>query len=104
MHLSTATGAMGVCAPLSTRKRMLRRTLTSLLLLAFGLPGLLFGGPLYFLVVDFYLLLAAWEYIEMTRAVGSHASRPLVVGGVFAITVARAFFPEASIPVFTFLV
>lgn len=83
---------------------MLRRTLTSLLLLAFGLPGLLFGGPLYFLVVDFYLLLAAWEYVDMTRAVGSRASRPLVVGGVFAITVARAFFPAASVPVFTFIV
>ena len=80
---------------------MLRRFITSVLLLVFGLPGLLFGGPLYFLVADFYLIVAAWEYVEMSRADGLRASRALVVGGVLAITAARAFFPAASVPVFT---
>jgi len=82
---------------------MLRRLITSLLLLVFGLPGLLFGGPLYFLVADFYLLVAAWEYVEMAHAAGWHASRPLVVGGVLAITVARYFYQyNLAVPVFTF--
>ena len=81
---------------------MLRRFGTSLLLLAFGLPGLLFGGPLYFLVADFYLIFAAWEYVDMTWASGWHASRPLVVGGVVLITLARYFSMTAAIPVFTF--
>lgn len=83
---------------------MLRRLVTSILLLVFGLPGLLFGGPLYFLVADFYLLIAAWEYVDLARASGVRPSRVLVVGGVLAITAARAFLPEASLPVFTALV
>jgi len=83
---------------------MLRRFVTSVLLLAFGLPGLLFGGPLYFLAADFYLVLAAWEYVDMSRASGLSASRPLVVGGVLAITLARYFSMAASVPVFTFSV
>jgi phosphatidate cytidylyltransferase len=83
---------------------MLRRFITSILLLVFGLPGLIFGGPLYFLVADFFLLFAAWEYVEISRASGWRASRPLVVGGVLAITAARAFSPADSVPVFTILV
>jgi phosphatidate cytidylyltransferase len=83
---------------------MLRRIITSILLIVFALPGPIVGGPFYFLVVDFFLVMAAWEYVDMSRATGVHPSRPLVVGGVFAITAARFFLPQASVPVFTFLV
>ena len=81
---------------------MRRRALTSLLMIIFGLPGLLIGGPFYFLVAAIFLGIAAWEYVDMAHAGGFRASRPLVVGGVFAIIAARAFFPAESIVIFTF--
>src|SRR5258706_12435789 len=77
----SATAATAGCAARSMKKPMLRRVITSLLLLAFGLPGLLFGGPLYFLVADFYLVLAAWEYGGMSQAGALRASPPTVMGG-----------------------
>jgi len=67
-----------------------------------GLPGLLIGGPVYFLAAAFVLAIAAWEYVDLLYAGGVRASRIIVVGGVFAMIITRAFFPEISIPVFTF--
>ena len=74
------------------------------MMIVLGVPGLLIGGPFFFLAADFFLVLAAWEYVDMSQASGSRASRLLVVGGVFAITAARQFYPAASVPVFTFFV
>jgi phosphatidate cytidylyltransferase len=74
------------------------------LLLACALPGLLFGGPLYFLAADFVLVMAAWEYVDMARGSDLQASRPVVIGGVIAITIARAYFPEYSVAAFTFCI
>ncbi len=82
---------------------MRRRALTSLLMIVLGLPGLLIGGPFYFLVVAVFLGIAAWEYVDMAHSGGFHASRPLVVGGVFVIIAARAFIPvDYSVAIFTF--
>lgn len=81
---------------------MRNRAVTSLLIIVLGLPGLLIGGPFYFLVAAIFLSIAAWEYVDMVHAGGFRASRPLVVGGVFLIIIARAFFPPASMPIFTF--
>lgn len=81
---------------------MRRRAITSVLMVVLGLPGLLIGGPLYFLVAAVFSGIAAWEYVDMAHGSGSRASRPLVVGGVVAIIAARAFIPQHAIAVFTF--
>jgi phosphatidate cytidylyltransferase len=81
---------------------MRRRTVTSVLMVVLGLPGLLIGGPLYFLVAAIFIGIAAWEYVDMAHASGSHASRPLVVGGVVVIIAGRALFPDYAVAIFTF--
>ena len=81
---------------------MRRRAITSVLMVVLGLPGLLIGGPLYFLAAAVFIGIAAWEYTDMAHASGSDASRPLVVGGVVAIIAARAFFHQYAIAIFTF--
>ena len=80
---------------------MRRRAVTSLLIVVLGLPGLLIGGPVYFLAVAVFLGIAAWEYVDMAHSSGCHASRPLVIGGVVVIIATRAFFPAESIAIFT---
>lgn len=81
---------------------MLKRTITSLLLLAIGFPAVVFGGLPYFLLIGFFLIAAAWEYVGMFQAVELRPSRLVVVGGVLATLIARTFFPGFSSPVFTF--
>jgi len=81
---------------------MRRRAVTSVLIVTLGLPGLIIGGPVYFLAVAIFLGIAAWEYVDMAHSSGCRASRPLVVGGVVAIIATRAFFSAQSIVIFTF--
>ncbi|MGC1377892.1 MAG: phosphatidate cytidylyltransferase [Anaerolineales bacterium] len=81
---------------------MRRRAVTSVLIVTLGLPGLLIGGPVYFLAVAVFLGIASWEYVDMAHSSGCRASRLLVVGGVVAIIATRAFFPPESIVIFTF--
>lgn len=83
---------------------MLRRTITSIVLLVVGFPVLIFGGLPYFLFVGFLLVAAAWEYVDLFCAVEARPSRWLVVGGVLAIITARYYFPLYAIPIFTFIV
>jgi phosphatidate cytidylyltransferase len=66
-----------------------------------GLPGLLIGGPFYFLIAAVFLGIAAWEYVDMAHSGGFLASRVLVVGGVVVIIAARALFPPYAIAIFT---
>lgn len=53
---------------------MLKRTISSLAILAIGLPVLMIGGIPYFLLIAFLLVAAAWEYSIMFRAAA--ATRP----------------------------
>jgi phosphatidate cytidylyltransferase len=75
---------------------MVRRALTALILLAFGMPALLFGGVFYFILLGFFILVAAYEYTRLFRAIQIEPSPWITVGGVFLILLARDFFPEAS--------
>src|SRR5687768_16250104 len=84
------------------KRPMLRRFMTSILLVVFALPGPIVGGPFYFLVAGFFLVVAAWAYVDMSRATGVHPSRPLVVGGVFVIIAARAFRPDIAMALSVF--
>ncbi|MGC8857079.1 MAG: phosphatidate cytidylyltransferase [Anaerolineae bacterium] len=77
---------------------MLRRTVTAILLLLLGLPAVLLGGRLYFLLIAIFLVGAAWEYVLMFRKIGYEANLLLTLGGVLAILAARAFWAAAAVP------
>lgn len=83
---------------------MRRRAFTSIFMVVLGLPGLLLGGPLFFLVAAISLGIAAWEYVDIAHGSGSRASRLLVVGGVVIIIAVRALLPDYAIGVFALLI
>lgn len=80
---------------------MARRTVTALALLAVVLPAFLFGGILYFLVIAFFLVTAAWEYSQGFRLAGFQPSVPVTVGGSLLILLLRAFWPTWAGAAFT---
>jgi phosphatidate cytidylyltransferase len=75
---------------------MLRRTLTALVLVAIGLPGIIYGGLYYFVLITIFLVGSAWEYIRLYRAVHYEPSEIVTVGGVLAIATARVFFVDLT--------
>lgn len=83
---------------------MLRRTVTALALLCIGLPAVILGGPYFFVLITIFVAGAAREYVQMFRAAHLEANEYLTVGGVFLILAARAFAPQAAIPVLAFMV
>jgi len=83
---------------------MLRRTLTALVLVAIGLPGIIYGGVFYFVLMTIFLVGGAWEYARMYRAVHYEPHEILTVGGVLAIATARVFFVDAVMPLFVALI
>ena len=70
---------------------MLRRLVTSLLLLAIIVPAVALGGPLYFLLVGFFIVTASLEYFQMFRGAKYQPSALLTVGGTFLLIAVRAF-------------
>src|SRR3970040_120487 len=82
---------------------MVKRTITALILLALGMPALLFGGIPFFLLLGFFILAAAYEYTQLFRAMQIEPSTWITVGGVLLILVARDFYPEASSGLFAAL-
>ena len=83
---------------------MLRRTLTALVLVAIGLPGIIYGGVFYFVLMTIFLVGGAWEYVRMYRAIQYEPHQILTVGGVLAIATARVFFVESAMPLFVGLI
>jgi len=83
---------------------MLRRTLTALVLVAIGLPGIIYGGVFYFVLMTIFLVGGAWEYARMYRAIQYEPHQILTVGGVLAIAIARVFFVESAMPLFVGLI
>jgi len=79
---------------------MRRRLITSLGLALFGLPAIIFGGIFYFSLMAIFLVGAAWEYVQLFRAVKFEPQVYIVVGGVVLIAIARMFFPQYALPVF----
>jgi len=76
---------------------MLRRTLTALVLVAIGLPGIIYGGIYYFLLITIFLVGSAWEYVRLYRAVQYEPNEIITVGGVLAIATARVFFVDITL-------
>jgi phosphatidate cytidylyltransferase len=82
---------------------MAKRTITALLLLAVGMPALLFGGVPFFILMGFFIVIAAHEYTILFRAAQLEPSTWITVGGVFLILVTRDFFPEHARATFSVL-
>jgi phosphatidate cytidylyltransferase len=70
-------------------KMFLRRTLFTITALPVGLFFVFVGEWPYFLFIGAILLRAAWEYARLFRSGGHHVPNWLVMGGVFAIALAR---------------
>jgi len=82
---------------------MVKRTITALLLLAVGMPALIIGGIPFFLFLGFFIVMAAYEYTQLFRAMELEPSTWITVGGVFVIILTRDFFPEWASAAFAFL-
>ncbi len=79
---------------------MRRRLITSLGLVLIGMPAILFGGIFYFLLMGTFLIGAAWEYVQLFRAVKFEPQIIITVGGVAFIIFSRMFFPQFAMPIF----
>jgi phosphatidate cytidylyltransferase len=75
---------------------MVKRVFTSLILLAVGVPALLFGGVPFLVFLAFFILVAAYEYTQLFRAMQIEPSIWITVAGVFLILLARDFYPQAA--------
>ena len=73
---------------------MRRRLITALVLALIGVPAILFGGILYFLLMAVFLVGAAWEYVQLFRAVKMQPQIHITVGGVTLLIFARMFYPQ----------
>lgn len=83
---------------------MLRRTLTALVLVAIGLPGIIYGGLYYFILITIFLAGSAWEYVRLYRAVQYEPNEVLTISGVLAIATARVFFVDLTLVLFAVLI
>lgn len=85
---------------------MSKRLLTALVLAAIGLPAIIYGGVFFWLMMAFFLTLAAWEYVNLMRGAKFQPSMALTVGGVFGVLVTRTIYPayeSAVLTAFVFL-
>jgi phosphatidate cytidylyltransferase len=69
---------------------LLQRSLVIVVLMPVGLVAIYFGGLVYTLVVAIFLLLAAWEYLQMFRARGLQPSGLFILAGVALMVADRA--------------
>ena len=79
---------------------MRKRLISSLGLVAVGLPAILFGGIFYYLVIGTFLIGAAREYVQLFNVVKFEPQMYITVGGVALITFMRMFLPQYALPVF----
>ena len=71
---------------------MAKRTITALIVLVISMPAVLLGGIWFFVLISFFIIVAAWEYVQLFRAVNIQPSVWVTVGGTLLLLVARAFF------------
>ena len=83
---------------------MRRRLITALGLAVVGVPAILFGGFLYYLLMGTFLIGAAWEYVHLFRAVKFDPNMIVTVGGVAAVTLTRMFLPQFAQPTLAIVV
>lgn len=79
---------------------MRKRLVTTLALLFLAMPAVIMGGILYFLLMAIFIIGAAWEYIQLFRAVKMEPQVHITLGGVTLILFTRMFYPQFAMPVF----
>lgn len=82
---------------------LVKRTLAALVLALVGIPAVIVGGIYYNLLIILLLGIAAWEYTRIFHAIDHNASTILVVGGVVAILLGRAYYPDGAAAVFALI-
>jgi phosphatidate cytidylyltransferase len=78
-----------------------KRVLTTLVLAAIGIPAIILGGVYYFVLITFFLGVAAWEYGHMFSKVDFKVPEALLIGCVVLIAAVRGFFPNFAAAVLT---
>ncbi len=72
---------------------MLPRLLTALVLAAIGIPAIIYGGIFFWALIAAFIVIAAWEYVNLTRSAGYQPAMLIAVGGAFSIFLVRNYFP-----------
>ncbi|MGA2490754.1 MAG: phosphatidate cytidylyltransferase [Anaerolineales bacterium] len=80
---------------------LIKRTITTLVLIAIGIPAIILGGVYYFALVTIFLVGAAWEYGRIFGKADCKVSEPLLIGCVILIAMARTFFPNLAVVTLT---
>ena len=75
---------------------LIKRTITSLVLAAIGIPAIILGGVYYFALIVLFLGVAAWEYGRIFGKVDCKVSGVILIGGVVLIATMRTFFPDLA--------
>jgi phosphatidate cytidylyltransferase len=73
-------------------------------MVAVGLPAIAYGGVFYFLLMGGFLVVGAWEYVRLYRAVKYEPNELVTVGGVLVLVTARFFFAEFAGSLFVILI
>jgi phosphatidate cytidylyltransferase len=83
---------------------LLKRAIASLIMAAIGIPAIIYGGIFYFLLISFFLVLAAWEYVRIFQGAKNAPSMVITVGGVLLVLIFRFFLPNHADPVLVLLI
>ena len=95
------TGALEKYLQENFKKPMRRRLITALGLAAIGMPAILLGGIFYFVLIGTFLIGAAWEYVQLFRAVKSEPQDSHYrLAAWLLILITRMYLPEYAMPVF----
>jgi phosphatidate cytidylyltransferase len=73
-------------------------------MIAVGLPAIIYGGVFYFLLMGGFLVVGAWEYVRLYRAVKYEPNQLVTIGGVLVLVTARFFFADYAIPLFVVMI
>ncbi len=83
---------------------MRRRVISALGIAALGLPAIVLGGPIFYVLMALFLIGASWEYVQLFRAVKLEPQLHITMGGVALLTILRMFIPQFALPAFAFLI
>src|SRR3990172_2413860 len=82
----------------------IKRFIASLVMAAIGIPAIIYGGLYYFLLICFFILMAAWEYVRIFEKSNYAPSMVVTVGGVLVLLLSRNYIPETSAALLTGLI
>ena len=75
---------------------LIKRTITSLILAAIGIPAIILGGVYYYALIVLFLAVAAWEYGRIFGKMDGKVPEVLLIGCVILIATARVFFSDLA--------